>query len=166
MLTESYAINLHLARTRESELTPRGDAEWAKALQWTLWMATEIESDLTQVLAPRRAGLLSSFDEAQLQRDALLRFGLQHRLGTLEGALADRDWLLGGRFTVADLNLASMLALAAPSGVSFGEKPRVEKWLAACLARPAARKAWGVVVEDAKAFGLVGDLDVSGSRER
>ena len=162
VLTESYAINLHLARTRESALTPRGDAEWAKALQWTLWMATEIESDLTGVLVPRRAGLLAQFDEAQKKHDALLRFGLHHRLGTLETGLADRDWLVGARFTVADLNLASMLALAAPSGVSFDARPRVDAWLAACLARPAARRAWGLVLDDAKAFSFVGDLAVRG----
>jgi glutathione S-transferase len=83
-------------------------------------------------------------------------------LRTLESGLATGPWLVGGRFTVADLNIASLLALAPPAGIAFDELPRVNEWLAECLARPAARSAWGKVLADAHALGFIGDLDVQG----
>jgi glutathione S-transferase len=162
VLTESYAINLYLAKHYESALTPRNETEWAKVWQWTLWMATEIENDLQRVLVPRRSGFLDQLSEAQRKEDELLMWGLRDRLKTLDRAVASADWLVGGRFTVADLNVASMLALAEPSGVDLGKTPSARAWLARCLARPAARSAWGKVIEDTKQFGFVGDLQITG----
>jgi glutathione S-transferase len=163
VLTESYAINLYLARKYESDLTPRTDVEWAKAWQWTLWMATEIENDLQRVLVPRRSGLLDKMTDAQRKEDELVMWGLRERLKTLDVAAKSSEWLVGHRFTVADLNVASMLALGPPSGVDLGSVPNASAWLDRCLARPAARSAWGKVIEDAQQFGFVGDLEIAQS---
>ncbi len=59
----------------------------------------------------------------------------------LDRALAD-GFLVGGRFTVADINAAEVVryALAAPE--LFDAAPRVKAWLAACQARPAFKKMW------------------------
>jgi len=163
VLTESYAINLYLARQYESPLTPRTDAEWAKVWQWSFWMATEIENDLQRVLVPRRGGFLDKLTDAQRKEDELVLWGLRERLKTLDAAVEASDWLVGGRFSVADLNVASMLALAEPSGVDLNSVPHANRWLRRCLARPAARAAWGKVIEDAEQFGFVGDLEITES---
>ncbi len=160
VLTESYAINLYLAMNYESDLTPRSPPEWAAAMQWTAWVATEIERDLSFCIALRRGGGLSSAPEALRKHDAFALWGARVALGTLEAGLAVGPWLVGDRFSVADLNIASLLALAGPAGIDFSATPRVAKWLQQCLARPAARSAWGVVLADAQALGFVGDLDV------
>jgi glutathione S-transferase len=120
----------------------------------------DIDGNLTEVIVVRRAGMLAQLDEAQRKRDELLRFGLGRQLETLERALEQASFLVEDRFTVADLNVASVLALAAPSGVDFGGLPKLRAWLAGCLARPAARSAWGQVIRDARAAGFVGDLKV------
>ena len=58
-------------------------------------------------------------------------------LAVLDGALADRDWLLGERFSVADLNVAVMFWRPVLAKVGRAAWPRLERWLAACRARPA-----------------------------
>src|SRR6266446_2969790 len=57
----------------------------------------------------------------------------------LEGALADRSYLLGEDFTVADLNVAAVISRAIDMDPSA--TPRVGDWLKRCLDRPAARAA-------------------------
>ena len=60
----------------------------------------------------------------------------------LDKALATTGFIVGGRFTVADLNTAEVVryALAAPE--LFEAAPRVKAWLAACQSRPAFKAMW------------------------
>jgi glutathione S-transferase len=58
-------------------------------------------------------------------------------LAVLDGALAGRQYLLGDGFTVADLNVASVVSLAPPADIDLGSAPNVQAWLGRCLARPA-----------------------------
>ena len=51
-------------------------------------------------------------------------------------------WLVGGRFTVADLSLAEVLRYAQPAKELFDERPGVDAWIKACQARPAFRAMW------------------------
>lgn len=159
-LTESFAINLYLAMKYPSALTPKSPEEWGQVQQWTAWIATEIENDLTAVIAVRRSGLLASMNKQQRENDALLMWGLRERLKILDARVSERDWLIDDHFTVADLNVAAALALARPAGIDFGSLVHAEQWLDRCLARPAARMTWGKVMEDAKALGFIGNLDV------
>jgi len=43
VMWESMAINLYLAQTHTTELSPRGRAELGDALNWTLWAQSELE---------------------------------------------------------------------------------------------------------------------------
>jgi len=43
VMWESMAINLYLAQTRTTELSPRGRGELGDALKWTLWAQSELE---------------------------------------------------------------------------------------------------------------------------
>ena len=60
-------------------------------------------------------------------------------LGVLDGALSHSAFLLGEQFTVADLNVASILAWARPAQIDVAPFPRVAEWLKNCAERPAAR---------------------------
>ncbi|MNY72300.1 glutathionine S-transferase [compost metagenome] len=55
----------------------------------------------------------------------------------LEEHLDGRDYLVGDRFTVADLNLAEVFRYAMSQKQLFEKHPRVSAWLARCHARPA-----------------------------
>ena len=63
-----------------------------------------------------------------------------HEQMLLEAELDGRDYLLGDRFTVADLNVASVLAWAAAAPKLREDHPRVRAWLKRCLGRPAQQK--------------------------
>ncbi|MFZ4531508.1 MAG: glutathione binding-like protein, partial [Alsobacter sp.] len=43
---------------------------------------------------------------------------------------------VGGRFTVADINLAEVFRYAQAAPQLFQNHPRITAWLAACQARP------------------------------
>jgi glutathione S-transferase len=43
------------------------------------------------------------------------------------------------RFTVADLNVASILALVRPAQIDMSAFPKVADWLRICAERPAVR---------------------------
>jgi glutathione S-transferase len=64
---------------------------------------------------------------------------LEHPLGVLNGHLAGREYLLGPSFTLADLNVASVLSMGLAAKFDFGPYPNVQQWLGRCVARPAAR---------------------------
>ena len=55
----------------------------------------------------------------------------------LDKALAGSGYVVGGRFTVADINLAEVVRYAMPATELFDTTPNVLAWLAACHARPA-----------------------------
>jgi len=66
---------------------------------------------------------------------------LQHPLGVLDGAVDKNQYLVGDDFTVADLNVASILSWARPARIDFGPFPKAADWLQRCALRPAARAA-------------------------
>ena len=66
---------------------------------------------------------------------------LQNPLAVLDQRLAITGYLVGPTFTVADLNVASVLSWARMGRVNLISFPHVDQWLAGCLKRPAAVKA-------------------------
>ena len=140
VLFESMAINLYLARKYDRGLQPKSLQDQALAVQWSFWVMTEIEKPLLTVLRNRR---LLPEDQRDAAAADLAEQELARPLAVLDGAMADRQHLVGESFSVADLNVASVLAWAPPSGVRFDPHPNVERWLKECLSRPATKKAQG-----------------------
>jgi glutathione S-transferase len=136
---ESMAINLYLAKKHSNgKLYPSRLDDEAHAWQWSFWGITEIE----------RHVLTAMFNRALLpedKRDAALadesEKQLQHPFGVLDAAVSSSPYLLGGEFTVADLNVASILSWARPARIDFGPFPKAAEWLKRCADRPAARAA-------------------------
>jgi glutathione S-transferase len=52
-------------------------------------------------------------------------------------ALAESQYLLGNRFTVADLNVAGVMAGLVIAKFDLSAWPRVDAWLATCTGRKA-----------------------------
>ncbi len=135
VLFESLAINLYLARRYGGPLAPADVAEDALATQWSFWVATEVEKPL--LLA---AANLMLFAQASRDADqaALAIKKLDRPLKVLEAQVAARPYLLGDRFTVADLNVSAVMTLIPITGVPMGDYPNLAAWLDRCLERPAA----------------------------
>lgn len=137
-LFESMAINLYLAETYGGALWPKGDHDQARAVQWSFWGMTEIEPHLIAIL-------LNKIMLPEGQRDAKLvtaaEKGIRRPLKVLEAHLAGRKHLLGGEFTIADLNVASVLSMAGMVKYDLSEFPAVGEWLGRCTSRPALTRA-------------------------
>ena len=132
-LHESLAINLYVAKKHGGTLAPANLAEDALMTMWSLWAANELEVNALQVLT-HRAGKPELRDPklAQAAIDAL-----RAPFGALDKALADTGFLVGGRFTVADINVVEVVRYAMAAPELFASAPRVKAWLEACHARPA-----------------------------
>lgn len=139
VMWESLAINLHLVERHGGDLAPRTEAGKAAVLQWTLWAATELEPRVLEVSRNRLPQIDREPDEA-LAREAERE--LLPTLRVLDGTLAESGHPVEGRFTIADVNVGSVLAPALPSRVDFTPVPNVEKWINACVRRPAARSVF------------------------
>jgi glutathione S-transferase len=139
VLFESMAINLYLAKRYDAKgLQPKTLADEARAVQWSFWGMTEVETLLLQVLMNRR------FLPEPQRDESLAKAGeeqLQQPLRVLDGALAGKPYLLGESFTIADLNLASILWWAQLAKVDLSKTPNAKRWLEACCARPGFAKA-------------------------
>jgi glutathione S-transferase len=138
-LFESMAINLYLGKKYDTRgLYPKALADEARAIQWSFWGMTEIEPSLLQVLLNRAILPAPQRDEAAAKA---AEEKLAQPLRVLDGALAGRKFLLGDAFSIADLNLASVLAWALFSKLGLAGTPNVERWLKECCGRPAFVKA-------------------------
>ena len=94
----------------------------------------EMEHLLLDLLTHRALLPESVRDPSYAERDELL---LQKPLGVLNAALAEREFLSGGSFSVADLNVASILVWGKMARLGLSSHPEVKGWLDKCLARPA-----------------------------
>lgn len=104
VLYESMAINLYLARKYGGPLAPVDLKEDAAMLQWSFFAATEIETNSLKISSAIAEGLAES-DAGKAVIDVAARL-LKRPLRVLEQHLATHDYLVGDRFTVADLNVA------------------------------------------------------------
>ena len=134
VLWESMAINLYLAQRYEGPMHCAGPEVLGLAAQWSFWAMLETEALLLDLLEHR--AMLPEFarDASYAERDELL---LKKPLGVLNGALAGRDYLVGNSFTVADLNVASILVWGKMARLNLSNHLEVRRWFDACLTRPA-----------------------------
>lgn len=135
VLFESLAINLYLARKYGGPLAPSNLQEEAMATQWTLWVLTEIEKPLLLTAANL---FLFAEGERNAQEAQAMQRKLSRPFNVINAHLQARPFLLGDRFTVADLNVSSVMTLVPLSGMDLGEWPALSAWLTQCLERPAA----------------------------
>jgi glutathione S-transferase len=140
-LFESMAINLYLAKKYPSTLSAADSREDALAIQWSFWVVTEIEKPL--LLAAANLFLFAP-EARNLDEYRVAIKKLDRPWKVLDAHLAEREYLLGARFTVADLNVAAIMDLAYPAGLSLAAYPKLDAWLTACLNRPAADDWRGV----------------------
>ena len=67
--------------------------------------------------------------------------GLQRPLGVLDALLAEREFLVGDAFSVADLNVAAVMLLMEMVGYDYSNHANVKRWADACYARPSLARA-------------------------
>jgi glutathione S-transferase len=140
VLTESLAINLYLARKYGGDLGPRDEGENALMTQWTLFAATSMEEPGLTIQNAYTYGRADG--EAGRAEIAEMVERLGRPLRVLEGHLSRERHMVGGRFTVADVNLAEILRYGQSHEPLLADYPSTDAWLRACQARPAFKAMW------------------------
>jgi glutathione S-transferase len=138
VMHESLGITLHLARKYGGPLAPASLKEESLMIMWALWAATACEPHTVQIIFHRVDHPEHKRDPAVV--DAAIA-ALRTPLAVLDASLGEGGgYLVGGRFTVADINVAEVLRYAQPAPELLEHYPQVTAWLVACQARPAFRE--------------------------
>lgn len=139
VLTESLAITQHIARKHGGLLGPQGFDEAALCDQWAMLAATSVEGPALEILYTQSNG--GNAPEA-LAAIALHAEKLRRPLARIEGHLQGKEWLMAGRFTVADIMLAECLRYAQGHPTLLSKYPVVKAWLERAQSRPAFQAMW------------------------
>jgi glutathione S-transferase len=135
---ESMAINLYLAeKYGKNGLWPSDVFGHADAYKWSFFGMTECEPHLMNLLMHKMLLPADQRDEKVAQKAAE---GIKAPLKVLDDALKGREYLLGNTFTIADLNVASVLSWAAMMRLDLSATPGAQAWLQKCLGREANAK--------------------------
>lgn len=138
ILFESLAINLYLAKKAGGSLAPKDLKEEGKAVQWSMWALTELEDAFIAILV-RHPKIAFMPPDPKVEAD--MRTKLERPLKVLEQHLSSNAFMLGDRFTVADVNVAGVMSMSRIMDFDYSPYPRVKKWFEACMARPALATA-------------------------
>ena len=139
ILAESMAINIYLAH-KHGKLLPESLEERAQTLRWSFWVMTAVEGTLLDVLKHLH-GIMGYEKDPDAVAAGIET--LQRPLRVLNGHLADRDYLVSGDFSVADLNVAGVLSWSRMAQIDLSDHGNVDDWLNRCLGRDAAVRARG-----------------------
>ena len=134
VLWESMAINLYLAQKYAGPMHCADPKALGLAAQWSFWAMLEMEALLLDLLQHRAVLPEFARDASYAERDELL---LRKPLGVLNKTLTERDHLAYSQFSVADLNVASILVWGKMGRLDLSPHPNVARWMDSCLGRPA-----------------------------
>ncbi|WP_342627398.1 glutathione S-transferase N-terminal domain-containing protein [Nguyenibacter vanlangensis] len=134
VLTESAAILVYLAEKTGQRLPAGGDAR-ARVFEQLFFHASGLSPAFGQ------SGFFQRF-AAEPQPIAIERFSSEAKrtLGVLDGVLANRPFVAGEVFTIADIAHFGWLWRRAFAGVSFEDAPNVARWYGTIEARPAVQR--------------------------
>lgn len=136
-LFESMAINLYLTKKYSPALYPVSESEQAKAIQWSVWAISEIEPQQMQIVIQKffnRDNIDQSIIDTSTEN-------LKRPLDVLNQHLADRKYLLGDAFTVADLNVSGVMLLMQMMEFDLSAYPNIQNWTEQCYQRDALKRA-------------------------
>jgi glutathione S-transferase len=129
-LLESNAILVYLAEG--TELLPEDRVERAQVLRWLFYEQAEIVPGIAGLRVRLAAGLLEP-DSPGAQRR---RAGGAAVLGLLEDHLRERRFLVGERYSIADIAVYGYVHVAGDAGLDVAEYPSVQSWIERVEATP------------------------------
>jgi glutathione S-transferase len=134
-LFESAAIVLHVADSfPQADLIPEpGSRERALVYQWSIFGPAEMEAPLIES---------AIYGQTDPERSAKARKRFDERVDAVAEALGEDDYLLGERFTVADIMVGSALKFTARIGFADELPENLRAYIARLETRPAYARAF------------------------
>jgi len=131
VLSESNAILYYLAQG--SRFLPDDPFMRAKVLQWCSFEADYVQSSMGSLRYWTLTGKLNrrSPELVESKRQAALR-----ALGVLNREFAQADFIVGQRYSVADISLFAYSHVARDAGLPLDDFPNVLRWIERVRAQP------------------------------
>jgi glutathione S-transferase len=149
VLWESSAIMAHLCIKAGSDLWPSNNpAEQVEVLRWLSWNNSHWASAVAPFYFEHIVKTTFGFAEPDLESlpakiPDLIKFAkvLNEHLADRNSA-AERNYVACDRLTIADFQLASMVAYWRESNMPFAEFPHIVRWLDGLMRIPAWAEPW------------------------
>ncbi len=137
ILWESMAITQYLATKHNSPLLPKKPEETGLVAQWSYWSILEMQKHAVEWL------IQAMFVPAERKDPSIVekaQKALIPLFGILDHTLNNKTYLVGNRFTIADLHVASVVNIVLGLGFDISAYSNVHTWIKACQDRPAWHK--------------------------
>jgi len=131
---ESGAILIYLAE-KTGKLMPSDPLGRKKTLEWLFWQVGNLGP-----LAGQLSHFVNYAPEGQDYSKTRYANEYDRCLGVLERRLADRPYILGDDYTIADIICWPWVFIAKPLGQSLDALPNVAAWRQRIKVRPAVQK--------------------------
>lgn len=135
VLWESMAINGYLAGKYKPELLGSSVEERGLIDQWSYWAILELQPDMFKVVM--QTFLPEDQWDVEVIHTGKENMRPKHKI--LDDHLIHRDYMVGGKFTLADINAGSVAMINRMIGTDPAEFPHMEKWLNMLGKRPSFR---------------------------
>ncbi len=141
-LMESGAILMYFAQ-KAGKLLPSDEVKYWETIQWLMWQKSGLGPMLGLALHYLKFNRgKSTYSEERFAKET-------HRLyGVLEQQLADRDFITGDEYTIADIASWPWVARHEFQTVDLDHYPNVKAWYLRIAERPAVQAGWAVPVPD------------------
>ncbi len=135
LLFESAALCLHIADSYPDAnlIAPLGTRERAETYQWVFFAMTELEQAMLRILSARYRDDLEALASGERR--------MAKTAAALEEALAGNEYIVGNRFTIADVVLGGVLESARKYG-TFPDSAPLLAYLERLDERPAKQVAY------------------------
>lgn len=120
---ESSVILQYLAEVT-GQFLGSGLADNLRIREWQSWAVTGLATGLYRTRAAR-LGFFQFPEAVTAGNEAEARAGL----GVLDSHLADLDWLVAGKPTIADIDLYAIAGYAPQAGIDLEPYPNVRRWM-------------------------------------
>jgi glutathione S-transferase len=129
-LSESNAILMHLGE--DTQFLPQARLARSRVLEWLFFEQYSHEPYIATSRFWRMHGMVEQHREALAQKQA----PGYAALGVLETRLAEQPFLVGDRYTIADMALFAYTHVAPEGGFDLTDFPRIQAWIARVQAQP------------------------------
>lgn len=134
---ESMAINNYLVKKYTNSLAPNTPEEDGLMMQWSFWALVDLQEPAVSWLIQEYFVPADKKNE-QIIDDAKVK--ITGVLSALEKSLEGKKYLVDERFTLADLNVCSVVTLIADLKYDLEKFNNIQRWMNACTDRPAFHK--------------------------
>ncbi len=137
VIWESMAITQYLAEKYKPELIPDTPEQRSQVNQWTYWSILDLQPPLTDILIQTQFVPEERRNLALLEKSQAM---IPSRLQMLDEHLKNVPFVAGEKFTIADLNVASVVGICQMVKIALEPYAGITLWLEKISQRPGFQK--------------------------